>query len=186
MSTLLYTAGARSKVPDTVENASSTVTVVTDDAPSTMPAPPDTNELRTDPQTDGGLTTHNLSSYVVPREFYHPNIGDANSWGRTQEALNSSISTVGSAAQREASGDWGHGTLPYLVGIEPTINGTAFNETYFDARTPDIQEGAGAYMTPARQTDDIVAAQTLAQSRRNARAAARSQYNEWHASRNGG
>lgn len=188
MSTLLYTAQPREMVPDQLEQVATTVSTVTDDAPSMMDGPPQVNEIETDPTTDGGLTTHQLASYSVPREYHAPAVRDANDWGdAVQREVNDRISTTGLAASREASGDWGHGTFGYLVGIEPAITpGTEFSNTYFDANDVVIQDGAGAYMTTLRQPDDTAAAEVLAQARRNAREQRRDQYKALHAARNAG
>lgn len=160
MSTTLMIAGSgmRAGVPQDPESVRSTVTVVQDDAPpSVAPAAPDYNQVMTDPETEGGLTSHDLASAVTPSVQYVPNMGNANDVGDAVQArVNDTISTGGTAAAREASGEWGHGTMQIVQGIEPTlVDGHQFGSDYFAAENrPEM--AAGAYMSATQSADPAV------------------------------
>jgi hypothetical protein len=165
MSTLLYGV-QRTETPSDIEHVRTTVTVVEDDAAPAMQAhAPDWNEYDTDPDTGGGLTARQLGSHVVPSSRYVPAIGNAN------EDLNGivdrQVSTSGTAAAREASGQWGHGTMQVIEGIEPAIvDGQAFGETYFKAHPRPDNPNGGDYMSPAQTSDPatIAAAQATGEN----------------------
>jgi hypothetical protein len=160
MSTLLY-GTQRGETPSDIEHVRTTVTVVEDDAPPAMQShAPDWNEYDTDPDTGGGLTSRQLGSHVVPSERYVPHIGNANE--DPNAIVNRQISTSGTAAAREASGQWGHGTMQVIEGIEPAIrDGQAFGEEYFRANPRPDNPNGGNYMSAAQASDPatIAAAQ---------------------------
>ena len=147
MSTLLYTYDSDHLKPtDTVDNAKSTVTTVTDDDASVAVSEPEHGRLETDARTDGGLTPHQVASKVNPvRRFLNPLMGAAR--GDHMQPVNDRQATVGTAAAREAAGKWGHGTAYSQQAITPVPDGTAFSEEYFvrDYRAPNEQ--VGDYMT---------------------------------------
>lgn len=123
-----------------------TVTVVNQDAPeSVADDAPDFNEIQRDGVTEGGLTTHDLASAVIPSEQYRPtphdDTGDA-----IQSRVNDRIATSGAAAAKEETGEWGHGTMKIVEGIEPAIPATPFDGRYF-AALPHAVESTD-YMTP--------------------------------------
>lgn len=168
MSTLLFALN-RGGVAATDDDVRSTTNVINQDAPSAVQdAAPEYNDHDTDPDTEGGITPHQLASHVVPSEQYPPAIGNAND--DPNSIVNRQVSTSGTAAAREASGQWGHGSLMITEGIEPTIrDGAAFGDTYFAARDRDVQEGMGGYMQPAVAAD----AETLATSQASGKVLAR-------------
>ena len=173
MSTLLYTHTARAATPSDEANVRSTVTVVQPDAPaSVMAHSPDFNEVDTDPVTEGGLTPHQLASHVIPRERYVPLMENSNEADALFGRVNNAISTSGTAAAREAAGEWGHGTLTVLEGIEPVIrDGNAFSETYFKAREHPIQETMGHDMSPSEPADAKTRSDAAAAGKSDSRAA---------------
>lgn len=157
MSTAFWLNSFPTEVP--ANTVRSTVDVVDNDAPSaTMPHAPDRNETLTDYDTGAGLTTHTLSSHVVPSERYVPTTGNANA-DFTQ--VGKTISQVGTAASREKAGQWGHGTLRIVEGIEPTLPDVPpFGDEIFAAERQGIQTDSGAYMTQAVASDPDSIAQT--------------------------
>jgi hypothetical protein len=107
---------------------------------------PDVNEVMTAKHEDGGLTTNTLASHIVPTERYTPIITNADQDLFT--ATNKQISSSGTAAAKELSGEWGHGTFKVVEGIEPTIvPGTEFDNVYFKANSGVLQGSAGEMMS---------------------------------------
>ena len=185
MSTLLWSSPDRDPVPTDVAEVRSTITVVNEDAPPAVEeAPPEWNDADTDPDTDGGLTPHQLASYIKPGERY---IGAHMATADTEhnEIVNRQIASSGTAAQREATGQWGHGTMPVIEGIEPTIvDGHAFGETYFAANQPEQVSTSGVSASAPADPATSAAAQAAAEA--NARAAVQaSQYAAFYAARTG-
>lgn len=172
MSTLLY-GMVRTAVPADEAEIRSTTDVVDHDAPSAeMDSAPDFGEFDSDPDTEGGLTSRQLASHVIPSvQSVNPALAEANS--EHNAIIDRQVSSSGTAAAREAAGEWGHGTLHIQEGIEPTIrDGAAFGEEYFKAERDPIQTGMGAYMTPAAPGNVDENARVQATANRNAREAA--------------
>jgi len=185
MSTLLY-FGERAGIPADEATVRSTITVVQDDAPpAEMDAAPDFNETETDPDTEGGLTTHQLASHVIPSVQYVPHVGNANE--DLNAIVDDRISTSGTAAAREMAGEWGHGTLKVVEGIEPAIrDGARFGNEYFAADNRPLA-ASGDYMTPAQPADAATVARAQATGTDNARdAVSQSQYQAMYVGRMGG
>lgn len=185
MSTLLF-GFERAPISADEAEVRSTTNVIDHDAPSaTMEDAPDFNEFESDPDTEGGLTTHQVSSHVVPSvKSVSPVLGQATA--EHNDIVNRTISSVGTAAAREAVGEWGHGTLMVTEGIEPTVRGdAAFGNEYFAAGKPDIQEGMSNAMNPAVAADPKTLAESQATGNRNARQAA-SPYTQFLANEIGG
>lgn len=158
--------------PDEAE-VRSTTNVIDADAPSAeMDSAPDFNEFDSDPDTEGGITSRQLASHVIPSvQSLNPVLAEANT--EHNAIVDRQVSTSGTAAGREASGVWGHGTLQVLEGIEPTIReGAAFGEDFFSAERDGIQTGMGNYMTPASPGNVDRNAEVQATATRNAREAA--------------
>lgn len=154
----------RDGVESDEEHVRATVTVVEDDTDAVETKRPDFNDADTDPDTGGGLTTRQLASNVTPSSQYAPFIGNAND--DLNARIDDQVSTSGTAAAREATGEWGHGTLHIQDATEPTIrDGGAFGEDYFHTGDRIVQDGTGAYMSSNRYADDATAsaAQELAQ-----------------------
>lgn len=153
MSTLAFLNTEASKIPqsDTLENVRSTVTTVDKDADASVAvSTPERGRLETDPHTDGGLTTHEVASKVTPSERYVPATVSHSSHS---DALNNSWSEVGTAAEREAAGQWGHGTLRYQDAMTRIPDGTAFEETYFARDRRGMNEDVTDYMSPSNPID---------------------------------
>lgn len=141
MTVTLYTRnGPAPRDENVVRSTTNTVDVM---APAAeQPSAPDYNQLMLDPREDGGLTTHTQASHVIPSEKYSPSIG--NSSEDLFTIVNSRISSAGTAAAREMAGEYGHGTMQVVEGIEPTIvDGQQFDNVYFKANVGVIQGPAG-------------------------------------------
>lgn len=141
MSTLLYTnIPSTSLTPsDTIENATSTVTRVDGEAEASVATTtPEIGRIETDAVTEGGLTTHQVASKVNASERFAP---ATMSRSDHMDALNNSWSSSGTAAAREAAGQWGHGTAYSQDSLTRIPDGTEFGETYFarDRRAPNEQ-----------------------------------------------
>lgn len=131
----------------------STVTFVDVDAPPAVEdRTPDYNAVLADERSEGGLTPRQLASHVLPSHRYVPATGDANTWGDAVQRVNDGISTKGHAAAKEAAGEWGHGTLQIVEGIEPTIvDGQQLGGDYFATNGPE--NPAGSYMSATPSVD---------------------------------
>lgn len=145
-------------VPADEADTRTTITVVAPDSESAEAThAPDFNTAEHDIDTEGGLTSRAVADYYHPKVKYAPPVGNANT-DFTAE-VDSTISTKGTAAERELAGQFGHGTMPYAESIEPTIReGGAFDNIYFAAGKTPVQDGTMDYMTAARFADDQTAA----------------------------
>ena len=170
MSTLLYGIN-RGEVPSDEKTVRSTVTVVSNDEPVAMQEhSPDFNETDTDPDTGGGLTTRQLASHVRPTERYAPSTGDSNV--DHNAIVNTQVSSSGTAAAKELTGQWGHGTLSITEGLEPVlVDGHAFTEDYFKAPERSPQADVTDYMTASTNGDPGTTSQAQATGEANARQA---------------
>lgn len=171
MSTLLFGRQAYVEPAEGADEARSTITVVDNESatPEATTAP-EFNHVEKDPDTEGGLTTRDVSDIVHGSERFAPVAGNANTDFST---LDNQVSSSGTAASRESGGQWGHGTARWSDATEPTIReGASFNDTYFSANRPTIQEGSLDYMTAPRNPDDATAAGTNAAATVAARKAA--------------
>lgn len=174
MSTLLYGQQHYAEGASDESDVRSTITVVDHDGikPEAVTRP-EFNSVERDPDTEGGLTPRDVSDYVEGRERYAPVAGNANT--DFSAPIDNQISTAGDAPNREAGGQWGHGSMQWSDATEPAIReGAQFDNVYFAAERPPIQDGAVDYMIPARYPDDSVAQGSQEAARQNARAAAES------------
>lgn len=178
MTTLLFDLNSDGVESDE-EHVRATVTVVDDSDPAAVEAArPEVNDAHRDPDTGGGLTRRDLASVVMPSTQYEPTIGNAND--DMTAAVDNQVSTSGTAAERERSGRWGHGTLHVQDATEPMFT-TEFSEDYFHVGERVVQDGTGAYMTSTRQPDDATAQALVANQQRAMRIAeSRSNLNAWY------
>lgn len=133
-----------------------------DAPPAEMTSAPDFNEVATDSNPELGLEPRQLASHVHPRQQYTPFwLGQVDRQEEHNAIIDRQISTSGTAAAREAAGEFGHGTLMVTEGIEPVQDlrdGGKFGNEYFTVHERDIQEGAGNYMTTPPGTDQATTA----------------------------
>jgi len=179
MSTLLFVHG-RDGVPADEATVRSTTAIVDQDAPAAEQSnAPDFNEIETDTNPYLGLTSRQKASFVIPSEQYVPaTIGATDSYEAGIERINRQVSSSGTAAAREASGEWGHGTIKAVEGIEPTIvDGQQYGDTFAKMTPVESQNGVSQYMTPADRADRETIAAMAATGKSNAAQAQRaSQY----------
>lgn len=184
MSTLLYGFNRRA-IPEDEAVVRSTVTVVQADAPSSeLSSTPDFNETVTDDTTEGGLTPRQMGPHMTAIQRAVPHhAGRANTDYSVR--VDSQVSSSGTAAAREESGQWGHGSMQISEMIEPVIrDGAAFDDLYFTANERPLAH-AGATLEESAPTDEITAALAHAQGVKNSRQAAQGLYAALHAARMG-
>ena len=183
MTTLTMGYGRVAPMTRDVDVINSTTQTVDNDAPVQMAdRAPDRNEFVHSTVDAGGLSTNLLASHVTPSLKSPPITG--NSGTDFAGPINSQIATSGTAAQREASGEWGHGTLQITEGIEPTIvDGTQFNESYFAAHKVIPNGPTGDYMTPPLSDAATTAANAQVGASRAMSAQLASMYNAFNDAR---
>lgn len=147
--------GAANSVPQTENEVRSTVEPIRSDGPAEEQSPPgmagpDWNEHESDNSGQLiGLSPRMLASDTIDSTQYRPWWAAAASYDH-DKIVDDQVATSGTAAAREESGQQGHGTMQYALGIEPVIReGAAFGADYFAAHDAPIQDGAGVYMAPA-------------------------------------
>lgn len=184
MPNLLFGLVGNTEIPLDEKVVRSTATPVVDDAPAAMQeAPPDFNDTQDhDPNPNLGIVNRQLASHWVEGEQYSPFWQAAVDQQYEHNAIiDRQVSTSGTAAAREAAGQFGHGTAKYAVGIEPVgdlRDGGKMGNEYFSAGKPDIQEPAGNFMTVAPGYDQGVTGK-VNQSGKTITRNAYSVYNAW-------
>jgi hypothetical protein len=147
----MWHVGDTHGVPLTEEEAQTTVEPIRhDDSSAEASHAPEWNEIDTDESGElVGLSPRLVGSDTKETEKYSP-------WWAPfatenhNEIIDNQVASSGTAAAREMSGEQGHGTMQYAIGIEPVIRpGAAFGNDYFLSNPAVIQDGAGSYMTPA-------------------------------------
>lgn len=129
-----------------------TYPVSLDAPPAEMSHAPEFNEVQTDGNPEIGYATHLLASDWHQPEKYSPGIVATLAQGEHDDILNKVQASKGTAATREESGVYGHGTMAYAVGVEPIIRpGTEFGTDYFKAHDHDANETTN-YDTGVRST----------------------------------
>lgn len=169
----------REPLESDAEKVRSTITVVDDSQPASVADDrPSFNRTETDPETEGGLTPHQVAPFVTPSERYvNPMLAEANI--DHNRIVNDQVSTSGTAAAREAAGQWGHGTMGYADSVEPLYSEAdlGMGEAYFDADRPDFGSADRASGVQADASADPASKVAAARAEANARAAAEaSQY----------
>lgn len=153
--------GANNSLPQTESEVRSTVEPIRTDSQSAEQVDaPEFNEFDTDESGElVGLSPRVAGSDTVDTVKSAP-WWSALATAEHNQIVDRQVATSGTAAARETAGQAGHGTMQYALGIEPVIRpGAAFGNDYFVSNPADIQDGAGAYMTPP-DTDNW--AQTVA------------------------
>lgn len=143
---------------------------------------PEQQEYESDSDPALGLTTRQLAS------AWHQGVRAVPGWipqvdgvTASQSVINDQVSSSGTAARREASGEVAP-NLSFAVGIEPVsdLNGARFGNEYFVRNERDIQEGMGREMTMPpgydHQSQAAIAARGAKQSREAYQASLYSMY----------
>lgn len=164
-------------VPADEKVVRTTAVPVEHDAPAAMQTDmPQPQEVETDKNPNLGLVNRQLASRWFPRLFARPSWKEEVDAGYLHNAIiDRQVSSSGTAAAREADGEWGHGTMPYAVGIEPTgdlTDGGKLGNEYFKTNDHDIQETMGREMTVPPGYDADTSAKVSALGKVDARKAA--------------
>lgn len=150
MTSLLYGAVGAYPVPADENVVRMTTSPVTPDAPAAMAEDaPEMGEVETDPNPSLGMATRQLASTWHEPKKYAPAWAD-NATARHDAIVNERWASSGTAAQREANGEFGHGTIAYAEGIEPVgdlRDGGKMGNEYFVTDPKNIQRDAINYMT---------------------------------------
>jgi len=186
---LLFGVMGNTGVPVDEKVVRSTATPVQEDAPPAVQQDtPDFNDagLETDENPNLGMVNRTLASHWVEGEQYAPFWqGQVTDQWTHNSLIDKQVSTSGTAAAREAAGQFGHGTASYAVGIEPTQDlreGGQFGNEYFDVGKQPVQETAGNEMSIPPGYDQSTKGMAAATGKTNARLAvqaANSPYDAW-------
>lgn len=185
MTSLLFGVMGNHGIPVDEKVVRSTALPVQKDAPAAMESDsPQWNEpAETDQNPNLGMNPRTVASHWIEGQQSAPWWEAAvNSQFEHNAITDSRISSSGTAAAREASGQFGHGSLSYAVGIEPVGDlreGGKMGNEYFSAGKPDIQEDAGNYMSVPPGYDHMSAGKAAAAGKSAAREAAASAYDAW-------
>lgn len=184
MPNLLFGLVGNTAIPTDEKVVRSTATPVVVDAPAAMEdSPPDFNETpQGDPNPNLGIVNRQTASHWIEGEQYTP------FWGPTVDdqtqhnlIIDRQVSSSGTAAAREAAGQFGHGTAKYAIGIEPVADltgGGKMGNEYLAVGKPDIQEPMGSYMTVPPGYDQGITGKVNATGKTQMRSNY-SAYNEW-------
>lgn len=143
--TSLYFGMLRDGVPADEKVVRTTAEPYEHDAPpAVQDSMPDMQEVANDPNPDLGMTSRQRASHWVEGQQGAPNwIPESDAQYQHNAIVDRQVASSGTAAAREARGEWGHGTMSYAVGIAPVADlteGGKMGNEYF-VRTPrDIQE----------------------------------------------
>lgn len=172
---MFYGVLSSSGVPaDEQEVRATTETIDVAEPAAVMQEAPTTGKLETDSGNGiSGIHNHQLASQWIAGEKFVPSwIGKAESDATNSVIIDGQVATSGTAAAREASGQFGHGSMSYAVGIEPVQGlspGGVFGENYFAVDKPAIQSTMGSYMSQPPGYDKQVTALVSDTTKRNAR-----------------
>lgn len=136
---------------------------------------PDRNEVETDSNPELGMVNRQVAGDYHESEQYSPFwSGQVDVQDDHNAIVDRQVSTSGTAAAREQAGQFGHGTMPYSVAIEPVADlseGGKLGNDYFVVNDRDIQDGAGNYMSIPPGADQDVTGKVSAQGKDAAREA---------------
>lgn len=143
--TSLYFGMLRDGVPADEKVVRSTTEVYERDAPAAMQEnPPEFQEVETDDNPNLGMVNRQLASVWTPsQKSIPPWLAETDSQTEHNAIVDRQVATSGTAAAREARGEWGHGTMAYAIGIEPVgdlRDGGKMSNEYFVRTDRDIQE----------------------------------------------
>lgn len=177
MTSLMFGQLSSIGVPADEKVVRSTATPVDDDAPAAMQTDmPEPQEVETDHNPDLGMVNRQLASRWFPSIKTRPiHQGEVDINHVHNDIIDRQVSTSGTAAAREASGEWGHGTAAYAVGIEPVgdlQDGHKMGNEYFVRHDRPVQEGMGSYMGAAKGPDSNTVGSVAAAGKAGSREAA--------------
>lgn len=155
------------------------------DAPAAMmDDQPQQQEVDTDPNPMLGMVNRQKASKWFPSikvpPFWKASVDDQ---AQHNLIVDRQVSSSGTAAAREAAGEFGHGTAAYAVGIEPVgdlQDGHRMGNEYFKANEVGIQSTMGDMMTTPPGTDQSTKGAVAGMGKIYARQAATAGlYNAW-------
>lgn len=185
MTSLMFGVMGNHGIPVDEKVVRSTATPVQKDSPAAMESDtPQWNEpAETDQNPNLGIVNRTVASHWVEGQqsapFWQASVDEQ---FQHNALIDSRISTAGTAASREAAGQFGHGTASYAIGIEPVGDlreGGKMGNEYFAAGKPDIQETAGDYMSVPPGYDQSTRGMVAAAGKTAAREAGNSAYDAW-------
>jgi hypothetical protein len=178
MTSLFFGTLIGSGVPADEKVVRSTATPVDKDAPAAMQNDmPEMSEVETDKNPALGMVNRQLASKWIDRERSTPAwMGIVASGTDANGIINEQVSTSGYSASQEAVGNWGHGTMPAAIGIEPVgdlRDGGKMGNEYFVANDRNVQDTSdNTMMTPVNTYDRATIGKVAAEGKVNARKAA--------------
>lgn len=185
MTSLLFGTMGNYGIPADEKVVRSTATPVDKTAPAAMESnAPAWNEIaETDGNPNLGIVNRTVASHWVEGQqsapFWSAEVDDQ---AQHNLIIDRQVSSSGTAAQREASGQFGHGTASYAIGIEPQgdlRDGGKLGNDYFSAGKPDIQSTSGDYMTVPPGYDGAVSAQVAMAGKDASRDSGAGIYDAW-------
>lgn len=166
-------------VPQDLDVVRATSAPVDNTAPAAeMDNAPDINEFASDPNPNLGLASRGLASKwhdpVKSTPDWAGNVDDATEYNAR---INRQVGSSGVAAQKELTGEWGHGTMAYAEGIEPVqglVDGTRMGNEYFavDKRPANGVSSADRGVQPPSNEDQALTGMVAESSKIRAREAA--------------
>jgi hypothetical protein len=162
------------------ETVRATTEPVRVDAPADVDpaAPENISEVVVATTPHAGISTAQVASHWIEGEQHAPGWADQAQVGPSFSRINDNQAVLGTAASREMSGEFGHGSASYAMALEPVLrDGAVFGQDYFAADHPGIQPAAGRYMESLQERD--VAAANAGRASLAAGNAAVAGYTEW-------
>jgi hypothetical protein len=177
MASIMFGTLSTTGVPADEKVVRSTATPVDHNAPAAMQTDmPQMSEVETDHNPNLGMVNRQLASRWFERIRSRPEWKQRVDDGYEHNAIiDRQVSSSGTAAAKEATGEWGHGTIPHAIGIEPVgdlTDGGKMGNEYFKTNERDIQETAGMEMQPPTNYDQGVTGRVSATGKTSARQAA--------------
>lgn len=180
MSTALYALHAGHSPADQELARATTEKLNVDESADRETGVPEFNEVERADTQHAGITTSNLAPPYVESHKYAPEWAQQAQVGPSFSRINDRQATAGTAAAREAAGEFGHGTMPVTIGIEPTIrDGGAFGNDYFGVEKPGIQPGMSAMMEQAPGYDADITGAVASRAKETSHSAASSANQPW-------
>lgn len=142
--------------------------VRTDGDKAEMQAAPDWNEVESDQSGQlTGLSQRTVGAATTDSVKTAPAlIGLATA--EHNALIDRQVATSGTAASREAAGQFGHGTMQTEISLEPLNPAQAYGNDYFVRGNLSANEGSGDYMAPV-STDHWASAVAQASAKERSR-----------------
>lgn len=171
-------------VPADEKVVRNTATPYEHDAPAAMQDDmPEQQELETDSNPSLGLAPRQMASKWIEGSAASVANDIVSEQNRSNQSVNDQVSTSGTAASRELSGQT-HKNMSYAIGIEPVSDladpNHKMGNTYFVRNERDVQATMGNQMSVPPGQDHAIEGDIATYGKSSARDAASSaQYNSW-------